>query len=98
MVNPIMAGIGLLVLLFLVRKSLAKRQALLGETDASWLPALEAPPIKIDDLMPATYGAPSQGEIHAAEKKALQARVEEIALNRPSDVAAQLRGWLATDA
>ena len=63
MVNPIMAGIGLLVLLFLVRKSLAKRQALLGETDASWLPALEAPPIKIDELMPAAYGGPSQGEI-----------------------------------
>jgi flagellar M-ring protein FliF len=98
MVNPIMAGIGLLVLLFLVRKSLAKRQALLGETDASWLPALEAPPIKIDELMPASYNAPSQGEIHAAEKKALQGRVEEIAQNRPSDVAAQLRGWLATDA
>jgi flagellar biosynthesis/type III secretory pathway M-ring protein FliF/YscJ len=86
------------VLLFLVRKSLAKRQALLGETDASWLPALEAPPIKIDELMPASYNAPSQGEIHAAEKKALQGRVEEIAMNRPSDVAAQLRGWLATDA
>ncbi len=98
LVNPIMAGIGLLVLLFLVRKSLAKRQALLGETDASWLPALEAPPIKIDELMPASYGAPSQGEIHAAEKKALQGRVEEIAQNRPSDVAAQLRGWLATEA
>jgi flagellar M-ring protein FliF len=98
MMNPIMAGIGLLVLLFLVRKSLAKRQALLGETDASWLPALEAPPIKIDELMPASYGAPSHGEIHAAEKKALQGRVEEIAQNRPSDVAAQLRGWLATDA
>ena len=48
--------------------------------------------------MPATYTAPSQGEIHAAEKKALQGRVEEIAQNRPSDVAAQLRGWLATDA
>ena len=98
MVNPLMAGIGLLVLLFLVRKSLAKRQALLGETDASWLPALEAPPIKIDELMPAAYGAPSQGEIHAAEKKALQGRVEEIAQTRPADVAAQLRGWLATDA
>jgi flagellar M-ring protein FliF len=98
MVNPLMAGIGLLVLLFLVRKSLSKRQALLGETDASWLPALEAPPIKIDELMPAAYGAPSQGEIHAAEKKALQGRVEEIAQTRPSDVAAQLRGWLATDA
>jgi flagellar M-ring protein FliF len=98
MMQPIMAGIGLLVLLFLVRKSLAKRQALLGQTDASWLPALEAPPIKIDELMPASYNAPSQGEIHAAEKKALQGRVEEIAMNRPADVAAQLRGWLATDA
>jgi flagellar biosynthesis/type III secretory pathway M-ring protein FliF/YscJ len=92
-----MAGIGLLVLLFLVRKSLTRRQALLGETDASWLPALEAPPIKIDELMPA-YGGPSAGEVQAAEKKALQNRVEEIAQTRPSDVAAQLRGWLATDA
>jgi flagellar M-ring protein FliF len=96
LVNPIMAGIGLLVLLLLVRKSLARRQALLGETDASWLPALEAPPIKIDELMPA-YGGPSAGEVQAAEKKALQNRVEEIAQTRPSDVAAQLRGWLATD-
>jgi flagellar biosynthesis/type III secretory pathway M-ring protein FliF/YscJ len=97
LVQPIMAGIGLLVLLLLVRKSLARRQALLGETDASWLPALEAPPIKIDELMPA-YGGPSAGEVQAAEKKALQNRVEEIAQTRPSDVAAQLRGWLATDA
>ena len=96
LMQPIMAGIGLLVLLFLVRKSLARRQALLGETDASWLPALEAPPIKIDELMPA-YGGPSAGEVQAAEKKALQDRVEEIAQTRPSDVAAQLRGWLATD-
>jgi flagellar M-ring protein FliF len=96
-VQPLMAGIGLLVLLLLTRKSLARRQALLGETDASWLPALEAPPIKIDELMPA-YGGPSAGEVQAAEKKALQNRVEEIAQTRPSDVAAQLRGWLATDA
>src|SRR4051812_27981368 len=96
-VQPLMAGIGLLVLLFMVRKSLARRQALLGETDASWLPALEAPPIKIDELMPA-YGGPSAGEVQAAEKKALQNRVEEIAQTRPSDVAAQLRGWLAADA
>ncbi len=40
---------------------------------------------------------PSQGELEAANKKALQGRVEEIAGQRPSDVAQQLRGWLAED-
>jgi len=36
-------------------------------------------------------------KLSAALTKALQNRVEEIAQTRPSDVAAQLRGWLATD-
>jgi flagellar M-ring protein FliF len=96
LLSPIASGIALLAFLFLVRKSLAKRQALLGSTDASWLPALEAPPIKIEELMPALAG-PSAAELQAVEKKALQARVEDIAQTRPADVAAQLRGWLATE-
>jgi flagellar M-ring protein FliF len=96
LLEPLGAGVGLLVMLFLVRKSLGRRQALLGSTDASWLPALEAPPIRIEDLMPALSG-PSSAELAAVEKKALQGRVEEIAQSRPSDVAAQLRGWLAAE-
>jgi flagellar M-ring protein FliF len=96
LLQPIGAGVGLLVMLFLVRKSLSRRQALLGSTDASWLPALEAPPIRIEDLMPSLPG-PSSAELQAVEKRALQGRVEEIATSRPSDVAAQLRGWLSAE-
>jgi flagellar M-ring protein FliF len=96
LLSPLASGVVLLVFLFLVRKSLAKRQALLGSTDASWLPALEAPPIKIEELLPAMAG-PSAAELQAVEKKALQNKVEDIATSRPADVAAQLRGWLASE-
>jgi flagellar M-ring protein FliF len=96
MLEPLGAILVLLGFLFVVRKALKKRQALLGTTDSSWLPALEAPPIRVDDLV-AQVAGPSHDEIHAAERKALAGRVEELAQNRPADVAAQLRGWLASD-
>ncbi|HEY1478576.1 MAG TPA: flagellar basal-body MS-ring/collar protein FliF [Gaiellales bacterium] len=86
---------GALVLMFLVRRSLRRRQALLGSAEARWMPTLSAPPIPVDDI--ALPPGPSHGEIEAANKKALQGRVEEIAGQRPSDVAQQLRGWLAED-
>ncbi len=86
---------GALVLLFLTRRSLKRRQALLGSAEARWMPTLSAPPIPVDDI--ALPSGPSQGELEAANKKALQGRVEEIAGQRPSDVAQQLRGWLAED-
>ena len=95
--KPALATIGLVVLLFLVRRSLRKRQALLSTTDASWLPALEAPPIRVEELMPA-MGGPSEAEIEGHRKKQLQGRIEDLAQNRPSEVANQLRGWLAADA
>jgi flagellar M-ring protein FliF len=86
---------GALVLLFLTRRSLRRRQALLGSAEARWMPTLTAPPIPVDEI--ALPSGPSQGELEAANKKALQGRVEEIAGQRPSDVAQQLRGWLAED-
>jgi flagellar M-ring protein FliF len=86
---------GALLLLFLARRSLRRRQALLGSAEARWMPTLSAPPIPVDDI--ALPPGPSQGEIEAANKKALQGRVEEIAGQRPNDVAQQLRGWLAED-
>jgi flagellar biosynthesis/type III secretory pathway M-ring protein FliF/YscJ len=86
---------GALVLLFLTRRSLRRRQALLGSAEARWMPTLAAPPIPVDDI--ALPSGPSSGELEAANKKALQGRVEEIAGQRPSDVAQQLRGWLAED-
>jgi hypothetical protein len=86
---------GALVLLFLTRRSLKRRQALLGSAEARWMPTLSAPPIPVDDIT--LPSGPSQGELEAANKKALQGRVEEIAGQRPSDVAQQLRGWLAED-
>jgi flagellar M-ring protein FliF len=86
---------GALLLIFLTRRSLKRRQALLGSAEARWMPTLSAPPIPVDDItMPS---GPSQNELSAANKKALQGRVEEIAGQRPSDVAQQLRGWLAED-
>jgi flagellar M-ring protein FliF len=86
---------GALVLLFLTRRSLKRRQALLGSAEARWMPTLSAPPIPVDDIT--LPSGPSQGELEAANKKALQGRVEEIAGQRPGDVAQQLRGWLAED-
>jgi flagellar M-ring protein FliF len=94
--KPGLALAGLAAMLFLVRRSLRRRQALLASTDASWLPALEAPPIKIEELMP-TLAAPSEAQLAGHQKKQLQERIEELATNRPSEVATQLRGWLATD-
>ncbi len=86
---------GALLLLFLARRSLRRRQALLGSAEARWMPTLSAPPIPVDDI--ALPPGPSQGELEAANKKALQGRVEDIAGQRPNDVAQQLRGWLAED-
>jgi flagellar M-ring protein FliF len=86
---------GALVLILLTRRSLKRRQALLGSAEARWMPTLSAPPIPVDDI--ALPPGPSSNEIEAANKKALQGRVEEIAGQRPSDVAQQLRGWLAED-
>jgi flagellar M-ring protein FliF len=86
---------GALVLILLTRRSLKRRQALLGSAEARWMPTLSAPPIPVDDI--ALPPGPSAGELEAANKKALQGRVEEIAGQRPSDVAQQLRGWLAED-
>ncbi len=86
---------GALVLILLTRRSLRRRQALLGSAEARWMPTLSAPPIPVDDI--ALPAGPNSNEIEAANKKALQGRVEEIAGQRPSDVAQQLRGWLAED-
>lgn len=90
------AAIGFLLFLFLVRRSLKKRQALLSSTDAAWLPALEAPPIKIEELLPGATG-PSEAELAAVHKKRLQGQVEELATQRPQEVAMALRGWLGTE-
>lgn len=93
--KPALAGLGTLMMLFLVRRSLKKRQNLLGSSEARWMPALAAPPIPIDEIeLPS---GPSQRELEAASKKALQSRIEEVAQARPADVAAQLRGWLAEE-
>ena len=86
---------GALLLLFLARRSLRRRQALLGSAEARWMPTLSAPPIPVDDI--ALPAGPNPHELEAANKKALQGRVEEIAGQRPSDVAQQLRGWLPDD-
>src|SRR5262249_39268263 len=41
--RPAVAALGVLVLLFLVRRSLKRRQALLGTAEARWMPTLAAP-------------------------------------------------------
>jgi flagellar M-ring protein FliF len=93
--KPAAALLGFLFLLFLARRSLKRRQALLGTAEARWMPTLAAPPIPVEDI--ALPEAPSPLEIAAAQKKALQAKVEDLAVQRPADVAQQLRGWLAAD-
>jgi flagellar M-ring protein FliF len=90
------AAIGFLLFLFLVRRSLKRRQALLSSTDSAWLPALEAPPISIEELLPGQTG-PSEAEVAALKKKRLQGAVEEMATQRPQEVAMALRGWLSAE-
>jgi flagellar M-ring protein FliF len=86
---------GVILLLLLVRRSLGRRQALLGSAEARWMPALAAPPIPVEEIALPEPRVPVS--LTAASKKALQERVEELATNRPDDVARQLRGWLAED-
>ncbi len=93
--KPAAALVGFLFLLFLARRSLKRRQALLGTAEARWMPTLAAPPIPVEDIV--LPSAPNPLEIAAAQKKALQAKVEDHADQRPADVAQQLRGWLAAD-
>ncbi len=92
--KPAGAAIGLILLLFIVRRSLKRRQALLGTTDTSWLPALEAPrsASRSSCRRPTARRRPS---LEALKKKQLQDRVEGIATERPQEVALAIRGWLA---
>jgi flagellar M-ring protein FliF len=55
------AALGGLVLIFLVRRSLKRRQALLGSAEARWMPTLQAPPIPVDDI--ALPPGPSPAEL-----------------------------------
>jgi flagellar M-ring protein FliF len=93
--KPGLTAAGLLLLLFVVRRSLRRRQALLGASEARWMPNLSAPPIPIEEL--ALPAGPSAAELEGASKKALQARVEDLAAAKPAEVAQQLRGWLSED-
>ena len=93
--RPAAIALGVLLMLFLVRRSLGRRQQLLGSSQAGWMPALSAPPIPIDDI--GLPEGPSQAQLEGMNKRQLQARVEELAQARPDDVAQQLRGWLAED-
>jgi flagellar biosynthesis/type III secretory pathway M-ring protein FliF/YscJ len=51
--------------------------------------------VPIEDI--ALPEPPGDAALAGASKKALQARVEELAASRPGDVAQQLRGWLSED-
>lgn len=94
LVKPIMAALALLVFAFFVRRSLNRRQALLGTRNTPWMPQLEAAPIRVDELVAALGAPPTDDEVAAVERAQLQGRVERLASDRPDDVASQLRGWI----
>lgn len=80
-------GIGVLLLLFMVRKSLRRRQTALERA----LPELlRRGPVPVAELSAGVDMPALEGQ----RKSAIQMQMEQLALSKPEDVASLLRGWL----
>jgi flagellar M-ring protein FliF len=80
-------GIGVLLLLFMARRSLRRRQTALERA----LPELlRRGPVPVAELSAASNVPALEGQ----KKSAIQQQMEQLALAKPEDVASLLRGWL----
>jgi flagellar biosynthesis/type III secretory pathway M-ring protein FliF/YscJ len=80
-------GIGVLLLLFMVRRSLRRRQSALERA----LPELlQRGPVPVAELSASSPVPALEGQ----RKSAIQEQMEQLALSKPEDVASLLRGWL----
>ncbi|MCU0306371.1 MAG: flagellar M-ring protein FliF [Thermoleophilia bacterium] len=84
--------LGVLLMLFLVSRSLKRRQRGIEGR----LPELLAHgPVPVAELGAATAGTPEERRrLEIERKSSLQEQMEDLATNRPEDVAQLLRGWL----
>lgn len=79
-------AVGALLLLFMARRSLRRRQTALERA----LPELlRRGPVPVAEL-----AAPSLPALEGQRKSAIQEQMEQLALSKPEDVASLLRGWL----
>jgi flagellar M-ring protein FliF len=93
----IVAALGLLGMAFFLRRSLNQRteELLYPIEDPLMLEAGGFEPIPLAELEAAVAAATS---VDQQKRMELQRKVEQIAVNKPQDVAQQLRGWLHEDA
>lgn len=89
-------GMGLLLLAFLMRKSLNQRtdELLQPADELLLLEAGSTGPVPLEELEAALQMPQS---LDSRKRQELQHRVETIVDNKPAEVAAQLRGWLYED-
>lgn len=95
LLKPGLAGLGVLVLLFLSRRSLRRRQTALERA----LPELLAKgPVSLAELgaPAAALGAPTEpiAQLEGQRKTPVEQQMEDLAKRKPDDVAQLLRGWL----
>jgi flagellar M-ring protein FliF len=82
-------AIGVLLMLFMARKSLRRRQ---GELDSALPELLKRGPVPVAELGP---GMVPVAALDGQRKTPVQEQMEALALSKPEDVANLLRGWLA---
>jgi flagellar M-ring protein FliF len=83
------AGIGVLLLLLLARRSLRRRQSDLERALPELLSRGPVPVAELDAPQ-----APPVPALEGQKKSAIQQQMEALALTKPDDVASLLRGWL----
>jgi flagellar M-ring protein FliF len=84
------AGVGLLLLILMARKSLRRRQT---DLEKALPELLKRGPVPVSELPPGGATAPLR-QLEGQKKTPIEAQMEDLALRKPDDVAQLLRGWL----
>jgi flagellar M-ring protein FliF len=84
------AGVGLLLLILLARRSLRRRQS---DLEKALPELLKRGPVPVSELPPGGATAPLR-QLEGQKKTPIEAQMEDLALRKPDDVAQLLRGWL----
>jgi flagellar M-ring protein FliF len=84
------AGVGLLLLILMARKSLRRRQS---DLEKALPELLKRGPVPVSELPPGGAAAPLR-QLEGQKKTPIEAQMEDLALRKPDDVAQLLRGWL----
>jgi flagellar M-ring protein FliF len=87
--KPAAVGLGVLLLLFMARKALRRRQS---ELEKALPELLSRGPVPVAELDKGAQTPPPA--LEGQRKSTLQQQVEDLATRQPEDVAQLLRGWL----